>query len=226
MILVVNCIIAEKPRKDFDLVTVPYLQTFTSKEIENIHLTNLKQVEDFSKYSHLLLSGSELSASTENDWDAELYFTIRSFIDDEKPVYGICYGHQMIARAILGKKACRRAEIPEFGWHNVALKKSELFSDLKDFYVVQSHYDEVCNLTDDFTILSSSDVCQIQAFQYKNLPVWGTQFHPEMNWERGSAMLNENLETEEAAKKLYRNDVIDPVQTEQNGLIFKTFFNI
>jgi len=36
--------------------------------------------------------------------------------------------------------------------------------------------------------LAKSDSCEIQAFQYKDKPVWGLQFHPENNRGTNKAM--------------------------------------
>jgi GMP synthase (glutamine-hydrolysing) len=190
-----------------------------------LYLEDNADFTDFDSYTHLLISGSELSASKQLPTDFDILRIIRHFVDAGKSVYGICYGHQMLARAIVGDKACRRAEVPEFGWHRTELNCTDpLFEGIVNPVFAQSHYDEVCNLTDDFTILAHSEVCEVSAFRYKDLNIWGTQFHPEVTYKNGENMRVNNMKTEEAAQRLSRNDLENAAQLEQNYLIFSNFY--
>jgi GMP synthase (glutamine-hydrolysing) len=96
------------------------------------------------------------------------------------PVLGICAGHQFIAIHFGGET--REAERPEFGKTTLVIDRSdELFRTLPDsFSVWQSHNDEVSSLTKDFEILAHSENCMIQALKYLKKPIYGVQFHPEV----------------------------------------------
>ena len=227
MLLAFNTIITEKYKIGFDEHTLPFIMNGFPYEI--IHLDNEKLIEFkvdekvFSKYSHLLLSGSSLSASKGSEFDEVILQVIQYFLRKQKPILGICHGHQMIARALAGKSACRKAKTPEFGWKKMQIKDNPLFKGICNPVFLESHYDEVCNLTEDFSIIATNNNCEIQTFQYKNLPVWGVQFHPEMQFENGSEMVQNHLKEHPLDKEFYKNELENEVQIQQNFLIFKNF---
>ncbi len=49
-----------------------------------------------------------------------------------------------------------------------------------EFFVFQYHVDQVVRLPEGAVRLAGSPVAPIQAFRYRELPVWGVQFHPEI----------------------------------------------
>jgi len=74
-------------------------------------------------------------------------------------------------------------------------------------------------------IIATNNDCETQAFQYKDLPVWGVQFHPEMQFENGSEMVKNHLLEFPKDKQYYKNELDNKEQIEQNFLIFKNFLN-
>jgi GMP synthase (glutamine-hydrolysing) len=139
----------------------------------------LRAGEDLTGFSHLILSGSEASAAEDRAWNGPLEAVTRRAVDAGLPVLGICYGHQFLARTLLGRDHVRRAAVPEFGWIRPSLRPNPLFEGMEDPLVMVSHFDEVHGLTADFQILGGSPDCPVHAFQYRDRPVWGVQFHPE-----------------------------------------------
>jgi len=129
----------------------------------------------------------------------------------------------MLARAIAGDDVCRKAKTPEFGWKKMQIKENPLFKGISNPVFLESHYDEVCNLNDDFEIIATNNECEMQAFQYKNLPVWGVQFHPELQFVNGTEMIQEHLKEYPHDKKYYKNELDIENQIKQNFLIFKNF---
>ena len=229
MLLAFNTIITEKYKVGFDEKTLPFIMDGFPYRI--VHLNDNK-LDDFiennnifSQYSHLLVTGSSLSASQGSEFDEIIIKVIQYFMKIQKPILGICHGHQMLARAILGNSVCRKAKTPEFGWKKMQIKENPLFKGISNPAFLESHYDEVCNLTDDFQIIATNDDCEIQAFQYKNQSVWGIQFHPEMQFENGSEMVNEHLKENPKDNKFYKYELDNGVQIKQNFLIFKNFIN-
>jgi len=97
------------------------------------------------------------------------------------PILGICAGHQFMARFFGGK--VEPATIPEFGKIELTLLKENdpLFSGVSQKSVVwESHNDEVTVLPDFFELLAESGNCKIQAMRHKERPLYGLQFHPEV----------------------------------------------
>ena len=178
---------------------------------------------DYSKYSKLIISGSELSASTQHIEQQEVFSVINEFIFAGKPVLGICYGHQMLARLLGGDECCVKAQIPEFGLTKVNLVDNPLFAGITSSVFMQSHFDEVVNLDDSFKIIASNDNVKIQGFQWQDYPVWGLQFHPELNWEEGSKMLERNLKEDKRVAGYANYDCKDPNEANQSELIILNF---
>jgi GMP synthase (glutamine-hydrolysing) len=121
MLLILNLIVDRKPRDYFNEVISKRI--FGDMEIE-FQVDYLKEQDlDLSGFSHLLLTGSELSASKENGIDEKLYNVINHFTQNKKSILGICYGHQMLAKALHGEGTCCRAEKPEFGWKKIEITR-------------------------------------------------------------------------------------------------------
>jgi GMP synthase (glutamine-hydrolysing) len=221
MLLIFNTIIDEKARRNFtehiaERITFGY-------EYDVITLED--DLPDFSKYSQLLLSGSELSASKGSKWDAKIMEVIRIFIKGNKAILGICHGHQMLARTIAGDAVCKQCAQPEYGWNLMNIAKNRIFENVPQPIFIQSHYDEIYNLDDRFEIIAWNDLLPIQAFQLKNRPVWGLQFHPEMLWEDGNKMIENHLQQHPKERKYWKNEMkdIDLIPTNLN--IFRNFLH-
>ena len=221
-LLTINCIAAEAPRREFDEQVLPRVLTRWGGEQCVAHLVSDELLPAHDRFTHLLLNGSELSAARENPHDADLIRCIRAFADAGKPIYGICYGHQMVARALGG--SCRRAAVPEFGWRRVRRVENPLWAGIDDMITVHSHYDEVHELPATFDVIAATDDCAVQAFQLRGAAVWGTQFHPEFSAAAGTAMLQENLRTEPLAPRHFVDELDDPALVEANLTLFANFF--
>ena len=97
------------------------------------------------------------------------------------PILGICAGHQFIARFFGGD--AEPAKVPEFGKIEMTrlIDGDRLFEGVaKKSIVWESHNDEVTAVPDCFEILSESENCKVQAMQHKERPIFGVQFHPEV----------------------------------------------
>lgn len=178
MILVVNCLVEASFVSDFNRVVSRDLEALGHR-CRCLPVSELSQVGTVEGYTHLILSGSEASTTEAQPWDKPLAELVRRFVAAGRPVLGICYGHQFLAKALAGPGHVRRAEKPEFGWLRPRMAASQLFQGLVEPEFMVCHYDEVCDLPAEFRVLASSEACAVHAFQYRDLPVWGVQFHPE-----------------------------------------------
>lgn len=181
---------------------------------------------DYSKYDKLIISGSELSASSQHLEQNEVFSIINEFIFAGKPILGICYGHQMLARALGGDECCVPASRPEFGFTKVNILPNPIFTGIDKNIFMQSHFDEVVNLDDSFKIIASNDNVKIQAFQWQDFPVWGVQFHPELNYCEGLKMLERNLKEDVRVEKYANYDCHDEECVSQAELVLINFCNI
>ena len=223
MFLVVNAIRDPREAERFDEVVLTGLLSPRDFVVRRLSASG-PLPENLGSYSRLLVSGSELSAAERNPRDAELEELFRAFVVAGKPVLGICYGFQMLARALTRSPVCRRAAVPEFGWKALRIRAANpLFAGLNRIVPIHSHYDEVFDLGPDFTVLASTADCEIQAAQYRDLPVWGVQFHPELGFKEGERMLENNLESEPLARELAGRELESAEQADANLTIVENF---
>jgi GMP synthase (glutamine-hydrolysing) len=98
----------------------------------------------------------------------------------DAPILGICAGHQFMAKHFGGDAA--PSAVPEFGKAVLTVKEPDvLFSGLpSSFEVWESHNDEVSSLPTGFVALASSPNCAVQAMRSLKRPLFGLQFHPEV----------------------------------------------
>jgi GMP synthase (glutamine-hydrolysing) len=71
----------------------------------------------------------------------------------------------------------------EVGFLPVNIRKDDpIFDGLKRPPVFfESHYWEIKKLPSEFKLLASSENVHIQCIKHHDLPIYGTQFHPEVN---------------------------------------------
>jgi len=96
------------------------------------------------------------------------------------PILGICVGHQFIALHFGGKAG--PAKVPEYGKAElIVTEPDDLFKGLpKHFTIWESHNDEIKELPDIFIPLAHSKDCRFEAIKHKSRPLYGVQFHPEV----------------------------------------------
>jgi GMP synthase (glutamine-hydrolysing) len=106
------------------------------------------------------------------------------------PVFGMCYGFQVMARALGGE--VRRTGGSEFGRTPVkVLAPGTLLADVPtEHRVWMSHGDSVVQAPDGFTVLASTEATPVAAFEDLDRRLAGVQWHPEvMHTEHGQAVL-------------------------------------
>jgi len=116
---------------------------------------------------------------------------VREAAELRAPMMGVCYGAQLLVRALLGREHVRHNPSgAEAGWLPVEVTDdpSGWFDDLpRPFSTWHFHFDEVVNLPAGWRVLARSALCPIQAFDQPELNLLGVQFHPEFDLEEGNA---------------------------------------
>ena len=229
MVLVLNFFLSDAFAVSFDRMIAEHLKD-TGKEIKFVRvsaaITSEEVLIDADRCTHLILSGSEASTLNDYGWEEPMKTVVMNFIEAKKPVLGICYGHQFLVRILAGKNHLRVAPLPEIGWGNIKLQSNPLFEGIKEPVCLLSHFDEAVELPADFHILGASEKCGVHAFQYKELPVWGVQFHPEYDTVSGKEIFDDHEVTEPRFKALFFSEMCDAVQLEQNKKFFTNFIGM
>lgn len=139
-------------------------------------------------YSHVIITGSEASILNDYEWVRREEQLIRDAVSENKSVFGSCYGHQLLARALFGARSVARSQTPEIGWGdlNVAQDDQWLGKSGDKLPVLFIHFDEVVRLPfPEVDVLATTLRCRIQIFKLKGKDVWGMQSHPEMMIDDG-----------------------------------------
>lgn len=96
------------------------------------------------------------------------------------PVFGICYGMQLIAYQLGG--TVKKTKRSEFGKTNLkVISDSLLFSELPSKQVVwMSHRDAVVKPPEGFKSVAQTEASPVAAFENREENLYGVQFHPEV----------------------------------------------
>ena len=130
-----------------------------------------------------LITGSKLSVYDEVKWIRDLEHYIRSLNEHKKSLLGVCFGHQLIAKA-LGGEVCKA----EIGWvtglqsytfHNNFPWLKDLNQDVK---LIHSHQDQITKLPDQATLVASNKNVPIAMYFIDN-HIMSIQGHPEFTNE-------------------------------------------
>jgi GMP synthase (glutamine-hydrolysing) len=130
----------------------------------------------------------EYSAYKDYEWMPSLLDTVRECIDRDIPLFGSCWGHQIIARA-MGGEVIHDKERAEMGCGTIELTEAgmadELFGSYPATFVANmGHHDRVSVLPATAVELARSPTQGNQAFRLVDKPVYGTQFHSELDATR------------------------------------------
>ena len=101
------------------------------------------------------------------------------------PVLAICVGHQFLARRFGGTVA---KGAPEFGSVELTVDRPDdrLFAGLPArLHVWASHNDQVTAAPPGWSVLAHSAACRVEAMASPDRPIWGVQFHPEVEHTEG-----------------------------------------
>ncbi|PNZ29206.1 putative glutamine amidotransferase class-I [Staphylococcus petrasii] len=124
----------------------------------------------------LIILGGPMSVNDDIEWLSQEKNLIKSMIEYNKPILGICLGAQSIA-SVLGSTIFQNKEGKEVGFGEIQ-KATNQYDFLPEKLDVLHWHGETFNLPEGATRLYRSEYCENQAFIY-NDNVIGLQFHME-----------------------------------------------
>ena len=123
---------------------------------------------------------------------------VNAAIEKQKPLLGVCLGHQAIGAA-LGGKVSRAPELLHGKTSQVQHKNEGVFKDLKSPFRATRYHSlaiENPNFPNDLIITATTESGVIMGVKHKTAPIEGVQFHPEsVLTEGGHRLLANWLET-------------------------------
>ena len=171
--------------------------------------------EEFDGY---ILSGSDKGVYDDTPWMQPLRDFLIAAKQAEKPLFGVCFGHQIMAEVFGGK-----AE--KVGDPVVGVRAFDV--DGKDAPAHVWHQDQVTKIPSGAKVIASADYCPVAALAY-DFPAMSVQFHPEYTPEYVSTFLRRSRgavlgeeETDKAVSELAASDVSVDLFAKQAGDFFR-----
>ena len=188
---IISWLSVELPEADFYSVSV---------EVDNEGLPEL------DSFDGLIVSGSEHGVYDNRPWMAPLRNLLLETKKAGKPIYGICFGHQIMADTFGGK-----AEKSQIG-NVVGARQFDFQGKLSDVYVW--HLDQVTIVPPEAHVTATAGYCAVGALSYY-FPAKSVQFHPEYTEANLRKMFERSVdcfltsEEAEAAIASFKNVNID-----------------
>ncbi|XP_071697023.1 gamma-glutamyl peptidase 3-like [Rutidosis leptorrhynchoides] len=140
---------------------------------------------ELQNYDGFVVSGSPYDAYGDDEWVLELCFLLQIIDSMQKKVLGICFGHQVLCRA-LGGKVGKSHSGWDIGLRNVKIIKDNFpFNFLEDLpeippvlSIIECHQDEVWEVPMGANVLAFSDKTGVEVFTVGD-HILGIQGHPE-----------------------------------------------
>ncbi|GMY38954.1 gamma-glutamyl peptidase 5-like isoform X1 [Fagus crenata] len=137
--------------------------------------------DEIELFDGFVITGSCNDAHGNDVWICKLLNLLKKLDSMNKKILGICFGHQILARA-LGGKTGRNMAGWDIGVRTIHLSSSSnQISSLKipaTLSVIECHRDEVRELPPKAEVIAWSDQTGIEMFRYGN-HIMGIQGHPE-----------------------------------------------
>jgi GMP synthase (glutamine-hydrolysing) len=154
--------------------------------LRKVHVARGEKPDKPQAYAGVVISGSDAMVSDRLPWSEEAAGWLRDALDVDLPVFGVCYGHQLLAHA-LGGVVEDHPGGEELGTHEIALhlqgaQEALLNGVPASFTANLSHMQTVAVLPDKATVLAGSAHDPHQILRYAPM-AWSTQFHPEFDGE-------------------------------------------
>ena len=158
------------------LFTEEIIKTLSKNNIQHTSLPfHQLMAIDLNKFDSFILSGRR---KNEQKMNATNSVIINHAVSEKKPLLGICYGAEILALTLGG--TIRKSTNTIKGVHTVNITESNPLSE-KDIQAYQSHNYEIAKLGANLQSFARSNTCKYEMIKHTSLPIFGTQFHPEMS---------------------------------------------
>ena len=156
-------------------------QTDPNAEVRVLH-TYADDINSFSydDYDVFMWTGGLGNIYLSNQHNQNQLKVCEKILKLEKPLWGSCWGLQVIATCY-GDKITKTEKF-EFGFaENIEIIKNHyVYENKKNYFTAPGHhYDHLEKINSDFEVISQNEI-SIQAISHKNKKIFCTQYHPEL----------------------------------------------
>lgn len=184
-------ILLVQPRSDLPMVEheIKCIAQYSGLSKDQLHSVSPFYTEIntdlLDKVDGVIIGGSDTSVLDTFPWTNSIIELIHKIAEVKMPLFGSCWGHQMVAK-VFGGQVVSDVSRKEMGSIEVVLttegKTDHLFSKLPEKFVAQSgHKDHVIELPQNIDPLAYSELSPYQAIKVKDCPIYGAQFHADMD---------------------------------------------
>jgi len=168
---------------DFDTWIFRFLKSKNTK-VKVIDILKDEKLPSINSAKGWIITGSHNMVTAELPWSVKLEKYIKKISKSHTPLLGICYGHQLISKALGGK-----SDFNKKGKEIGVVKINQLIQNSSDpllknfpkkFYAYETHYQSVIKLPFGAEVLAKNAKDVHQAVRFTN-NIWGVQFHPEFD---------------------------------------------
>ncbi|KAG4427341.1 hypothetical protein IFR05_017175 [Cadophora sp. M221] len=206
-----------------DALNHPGLSSSSGLDLSTWDVVTAQSYPSLDDIDAILLTGSKHNSFDNDPWILKLVDFVKRVLDQRRVrIIGVCFGHQILGRA-LGAKVARSQE----GWEisvtaiDLTKKGQELFGQTS-LALYQMHRDIVYDYPEGVEPLASTGKCSIQAMYIRNRYI-SVQGHPEFTEEimREIVKLRHStgLFTDEMEK-----DAIERVDRNQDSIVVSQVF--
>lgn len=167
------------------------------QETDVVEAVKAVALPEHCDFSGIIITGSHAMLTDGDLWISRTLRWIAAAVEKEIPVLGICFGHQMLARA-MGGDVDYHPRGREIGTVAVSLTpegaEDPLLADMpKVFPVHATHAQTVTRLPSGALLLATNPFEPHHAFRIGRW-AWGVQFHPEFSADVMNAYIDKQRE--------------------------------
>ena len=160
-------------------------------QVSDFDLTLGEFPDSLAGFDGVVIGGSPASVHDSDDWIAGLGPLIRQIVAAGTPVFGACFGHPAIARALGGTVADNPG-----GWvlgvttTRITAQAPWMVGPATALRLNAAHTEQVTALPPGAEVLSGNDECPFGTYRI-GTSVFATQYHPEMTDDFIAALVEE-----------------------------------
>lgn len=138
---------------------------------------------DFERFAGLIVTGSSANVPSREPWILELERYLARAVAAQLPIFGICFGHQLLGQA-LGGLVLKNPKGREIGTVSVECIAQDSLLDAapRSFQANMTHVDSIVSLPPGAQVLARTALDENAMVRFSE-QVWGVQFHPEIDRE-------------------------------------------